>query len=155
MKTCRDAWQTLEHKVWRFGEVGDPKLEKLWNVGEPTYISQPLQTIFGNIITQDDHKANPYSADQLLRNPSKARPKNLSRCLLSLTSMSKEQDRNTAISATTLKQSLSATSQSSLVKAGRTTMAISISMTGSNRLRTLSGTLTGFFELLVSVVGRM
>lgn len=117
-----------------------------------TTTSVPLRKITINL---PDHKIKPYSTDQLLRIPSKARPKKFSRCLLSLTSTSKERDKNTAISATTLKQSSSATSQSYLVKAGGTTMAISINMTGSNKSRTLSRTLTEFFELLGSVDGRM
>jgi hypothetical protein len=156
MSTCRDACDKQEQKVWRIGEVGDSKLEKLWVFGESVCILHPLRNLFATTYSiKPDQTPQTQYPSEFLQIPSKTSPKKTSRCLLSLTSTSKEPDRNTAISATTRKQSSSATSQSSQVKAAGTTTATSISTTGSNKSRTLSRTLTEFFELPVSAAGRM
>lgn len=99
----KDAREKQEKKVWRFGEVGDSNLEKLWIFGEPTYtyIASTLRPLRKNTMIY-----------QLLSSPTNSGlTKHQLRCLLSLTSTSKELDKNTATLGTTLKRSLSATSQ--------------------------------------------
>jgi enamine deaminase RidA (YjgF/YER057c/UK114 family) len=43
---CKNVLEEQEQKVWRIGEVGDPRLEKLWIFGEPVCILDPPRNLF-------------------------------------------------------------------------------------------------------------